>query len=123
MGDETTTVDMLSLEDFHTTVGGRLIEATSLLTTLTTTLEQARPELGGFQDAAETADRHAGLRSEHVAGVHRLIDAITAAQTATATILSNYRTTEARNAANATDIATIMQPLGEVLNGGDSHAR
>jgi hypothetical protein len=54
--------------------------------------------------------------------VQRLIDAITAAQTATATIIDNYRTTEARNAANATDIANTLSPVGEVLNGGQANA-
>lgn len=123
MGEQNTTVDVLSLEDFHTTIARRLTEATSLLSTLTTALREARPRLGGFQDATETATRHHDLHAEHVAGVNRLIDAIAAAQTATATILNNYRTTEARNTANATDIANIMRPVGEVLNGGQTHAR
>jgi hypothetical protein len=122
MGEEHTTVDVLSLEDFHTTIAGRLAEAQSLLTTLTTTL-QGTPQLGGFEDANTAAGRHGDLHGEHVTAVGRLIDAVTAAQTATATILENYRSTEARNAANAADIATIMQPVGEVLNGGDTHAR
>jgi hypothetical protein len=124
MGEEhTTTVDVLSLEDFHTTIAGRLAEAQSLLTTLTTTLQESQPQLGGFEDANTATGRHGDLHTEHVTAVGRLIDAVTAAQTATATILENYRSTEARNAANAADISTIMQPVGEVLNGGDTHAR
>jgi hypothetical protein len=123
MGDESTTVDVLSLEDFQTTIAARLDEANSLLTTLNTTLHNARPALGGFQDAVDTAGRYTDLHGEHAAGVQRLIDAITAAQTATTTIIHNYRTTEARNEANATDIANTLSPVGEVLNGGQPNAR
>ena len=45
MGEENTTVDVLSLEDFHATIAGRLAEATSLLTTLTTTLQDVAARL------------------------------------------------------------------------------
>jgi hypothetical protein len=123
MGDESTTVDVLSLEDFQTTIAARLSEANSLLTTLTSTLRNAPPKLGGFQDALDTAGRYSDLHGEHADGVRRLIDAITAAQTATGTILTNYRTTESRNEANATDIANTLSPVGEVLNGGPADAR
>lgn len=123
MAEQNTTVDVLSLEDFHATIAGRLTEASSLLITLTTSLRENRPKLGSFEDAVSTATRHHDLHVEHEAAVQRLIDAVTAAQTATATILNNYQTTEARNTANTTDIATIMRPVGEVLNGGEAHAR
>lgn len=123
MGDESTTVDVLSLEDFHGTIAARLDEANSLLSTLNTTLQGAPPQLGGFQDAVDTAGRYSDLHGEHTSAVQRLIDAITAAQTATSTIIHNYRTTEARNAANSTDIANTLSPVGEVLNGGQANAR
>lgn len=126
MADESTTVDVLSLEDFHATLATRLTEANGLLTTLTTSLATA-PQLGTFQDASAEADRYATLRDEHAGGVQRLIDAITAAQTATATIMSNYQTTEDRNAANASDISSTLSPVGQVLdgvlNGGRTDAR
>jgi ABC-type transporter Mla subunit MlaD len=122
MGDESTTVDILSLEDFQATLAARLTEANGLLTTLNTTLQGAPPQLGAFQDAVDTAGRYSDLHGEHTSGVQRLIDAITAAQTATATIIDNYKTTEARNAANATDIANTLSPVGEVLNGGQANA-
>jgi ABC-type transporter Mla subunit MlaD len=122
MGDEGTNVDVLSLDDFQTTLAARLTEANGLLTKLNTTLQGAPPQLGGFQDAVNTAGRYSDLHGEHTAGVQRLIDAITAAQTATATIMNNYNTTEARNAANASDIANTLSPVGEVLNGGQANA-
>jgi hypothetical protein len=122
MGDESTTVDVLSLEEFQTTLAARLAQANTLLTTLNTTLQGTPPQLGGFQDAVDTAGRYSGLQGEHTGGAQRLIDAITAAQTATATIINNYHTTEARNTANASDIANTLSPVGEVLNGGQANA-
>lgn len=122
MGDESTTVDVLSLEDFQTTLTARLAEANALLTTVNTTLQGAPPRLGGFQDAVDTAGRYSELHGEHSSGVQRLIDAITAAQSATTTIINSYNTTEARNAANVSEIANTLSPLGEVLNGGQANA-
>lgn len=122
MADESTTVDVLSLEDFHATIAARLDQANALLTTLNTTLQGAPPQLGGFPHAVDTAGRYSDLHGEHASSVQRLIDAVTAAQTATSTIISNYQTTEARNQANSADIANTLSPVGEVLNGGQSNA-
>ena len=118
---ENSAVDVHSLEDFHATLAARLDEADAALSTLVTRLQGLTPKLGGFHDATGTADGYLGRCDEQVTRAQRLVEAVTAAQTATATIIANYTTTEARNAANARDIADAMRSVGEALDGGQSN--
>jgi hypothetical protein len=118
MAGSGTSVDVLTLEQFNKTLTSRLSEARSLLTKLNADLGGKVPALGTFADGVTTAQQYTDLRSTSVQRVERLIDAIVAVQTATDTIISNYRTTEARNHANAADIAQVLGDLPAVLNGG-----
>jgi hypothetical protein len=119
MGNEQTKVDILSLEDFRKALDARLTEAETLLKTVTGSAA-ARPPLGGFVDAKRITDTHDTRQDEQVARVRRLIDAIRAAQSATDTIISNYRTTEARNAANSADIAHVLGGVQQALGGSSN---
>jgi hypothetical protein len=120
MGNEQTKVDILSLEDFRRALDRRLTEAESLLKTVTGSAT-ARPPLGAFADAKRITDVHHNRQDEQAGRVRRLIEAIRAAQSATDTIIGNYRTTEARNAANSADIASVLggvqKALGDSSNG------
>lgn len=118
---ERSTVDVHSLEDFHARLAARLGEAESVLTTLVDRLQGVAPQLGGFYDATGTAQGYLRRCDEQVARARRLVEAVSATQTATATIISNYTTTEERNAANARDIANTMRPVGEALDGGQDN--
>ena len=113
-----TSVDVLTLEQFNATLVSRLSEARALLTKLNTDLAGKVPALGTFADGVTTTQQYTDLRHTSVQRVERLIEAIVAVQTATGTILDNYRTTEARNHANAADIAQVLGDLPAVLNGG-----
>jgi ABC-type transporter Mla subunit MlaD len=118
MAGSGTSVDVLTLEEFNATLTSRLSEAQALLTKFNTDLAGRAPALGTFVDGLHTARLYADLRRASVQRVERLIDAIVAVQTATGTILDNYRTTEARNHANAADIARVLGDVPAVLNGG-----
>jgi ABC-type transporter Mla subunit MlaD len=118
MAGSGTSIDVLTLEEFNKTLTSRLSEAQALLTKLNTDLAGRAPALGTFVDGLSTARHYADIRRASVRRVERLIDAIVAVQTATGTILDNYRTTEARNHANAADIARVLGDVPAVLNGG-----
>jgi len=112
-----TRVDVLTLEDFRSTLDARLSEADSALRALTAETVKARPPLGGFEDATEVADDHERRHNDAEARLRRLISAIGAAKTATDTIISNYSTAEARNRANSTDIENILGSVQTELDG------
>lgn len=116
MTDPTTTVDILSLEAFRATLDTRLTEAEGLLSDLKTKVEVS-PALGAFTDATETRSNYGNRRSAHVERVDRLVASIRMARDATDTIIRNYRTTEARNNANASDIASVLGGVAAALNG------
>jgi hypothetical protein len=122
MAGSGTSVDVLTLEQFNKTLDARLTEARSLLTKLNTDLGGKVPALGLFADGKTTSQHYTDLRRTSVQRVERLIDAIVAVQTATGTIIANYRTTEERNHANASEIATVLGDLPAVLNGDEHHA-
>ncbi|MFC4065158.1 hypothetical protein [Actinoplanes subglobosus] len=122
MSSGNTDIDLLSLEDFHKTLDARLSEANAVVTTLTTALGDKTPALGGFTDASKTSGRYRQLYQEHLDRAERLVEALTAAKTATTTIMSNYRTAEERNHADATDIASVLNSVGTELNGDRSDA-
>ncbi|MCX4474666.1 hypothetical protein C5N14_14380 [Micromonospora sp. MW-13] len=110
-----TTVDVLSLEDFHKRLAGRLTEAEAVLKKLNTEMQCRPPELGTFADATSNARRYSDLHLSYAQQVERLRDAVRAAQSATGTILTNYKTTEARNAANSADIAAALGGVDDAL--------
>ncbi|WP_433346798.1 hypothetical protein [Micromonospora sp. CA-111912] len=111
-----TTVDVLSLEDFHLRLAGRLTEAEAVLRKLKTETQCRPPELGTFTDATSNARRYSDLHTSYVQQVERLRDAVRAAQSATGTILTNYKTTEDRNAANSADIAAALGGVDKALD-------
>lgn len=117
-------VDVLALEDFHRNLNARLSEVDAAIRKLGSELGNTAPALGTFTDARQRVNRYATLRGEQMDRLNRLRKAITAAQTATATILSNYRTTEARNRASAADIAGVLGGVDSALRktGGASRA-
>jgi hypothetical protein len=116
MGDDKTQVDVLTLEDFRATLNARLIEAQSILDTLTNKLAHG-PSLGTFIDAAGTRTWYNNAHQQHVQRATRLVDAIKAAQRATDSIIKDYTTTEARNAANQADIAKALSNVQTTLDG------
>ncbi len=118
MSNDQTRVDILTLEDFRKTLDGRLSEAESVLRSLNSTSADVRPALGAFFDATRTAGSYLDRHAQQVARVQRLISAIQAAQTATGTIIKNYRTAEARNTANSADIANVLGGVQTALDGG-----
>ncbi|GAB3067139.1 hypothetical protein [Micromonospora schwarzwaldensis] len=110
-----TTVDVLSLEDFHRRLERRLHEAESVLRTLNTEMQCRPPSLGTFTDATDNSRRYAETHQSYVDHVDRLRRAVLAAREATGTIMTNYRTAEARNAAAAADIASALAGLNEAM--------
>jgi hypothetical protein len=115
---DTLFVDPLSLDDFGTYLQARLDEAFSVRVALTTAPAADRPALGGFDDATRTATRLDALRQEYVARLDRLINALVAAQTATAMISQRYRDADALAAADPAAIHRAMQPIQDALVAG-----
>ncbi|MCO1595421.1 hypothetical protein M8C17_09615 [Micromonospora sp. RHAY321] len=110
-----TEVDLLSLEDFQQHLAARLTEAESVLRKLNTEMQCRPPALGSFTDATDNARRYSDVHQSYVVQAERLRQAVQAAQQATSTILTNYRTAEARNAANATDITAALTGVDRAL--------
>ena len=108
MGDGTNRVDLLTLEEFRSRLDSRLIDAKALVEKLN---HMSKPALGTFQDANTTAGGYNVVHRQHLQRANRLVSAIEAAQSATDSIIRNYRTTEARNAASQ---AEIRRALGDV---------
>jgi hypothetical protein len=110
------TVDVLSLEDFQSTLTARLSEIDGVLSKLRNTVNTP-PKLGTFADATACANAYV-VRHEHYLGrAQQLKEALQATRDATETICANYRTTEARNNANAADIAAALGGVHEALGG------
>lgn len=103
-----TEVDLLSLEDFHRHLASRLSQVESVLRKLNTEMQCRPPALGTFLDATDQARRYSEVHQSYVDQAERVRQAVLAAQQATSTILTNYRTAEARNAANATDVTAAL---------------
>jgi len=116
MTDDSTAVDVLSLEDFQATLTNRLSEVDSVIAGLNRDLG-APPALGAFLDAKALAADFDTRRQQYADRLQRLRTAIVAAQTATATIIANYRTTEQLNHASAADIAGQLGGVGAALEG------
>jgi hypothetical protein len=122
MTDNNTRVDVLSLEDFHATLGARLAEATAILTKLETELRDRPPALGTFEDGQRQASDYSTLYQQHVERAGRLKSAIEAAQAATATIIANYHSTEELNRSSAIDIGNQLGGVKDALDGGQRGA-
>ncbi|WP_330464344.1 hypothetical protein [Micromonospora zamorensis] len=110
-----TEVDLLSLEDFHLHLASRLSQVESVLRKLNTEMQCRPPALGSFFDATDKARRYSEVHQSYVDQAERVRRAVLAAQQATSTILSNYRTAEARNAANATDVTAALAGVDQAL--------
>lgn len=119
MAGTDTRVDILSLEDFRKTLDVRLASAQSVLSTLNGTLANGTIKLGGFAHATSTASAYQRTHAAHIDRIKRLISAIETARDATDTIIRNYSTTEARNRANAAEIASVLGGVDSALNGED----
>lgn len=118
-----TTVDMLSLADFHATLKGRLAEVDAVLAKLNNELACKPPALGTFTDANVARGEYEAARGVFTRRATQLRSAILAAQDATEQILKNYRTTEARNAADAREIASALGGVHKALErNGSPHA-
>lgn len=114
MGVDDVRVDLGSLDDFARHLEPRLRDAVAALDNLTHIdrrpgHDSARPELGEFLDAGETADRYEELHQAHITRLQRLINAVVAAQFATGSIMTIYRTTEELNEAG-------MRAIGDLLS-------
>ena len=120
--NNTTMVDVLSLEGFQTTLDARLDEAESVKTNLVELLRRTEPELGDLADARYVCRRYKSLYDQHLNRVATLIDAINATKTALATIINNYTTNEARQTANAVDIADALGEISGTQDGEQRHA-
>ncbi|MEH0845193.1 hypothetical protein V6U81_22655 [Micromonospora sp. CPCC 205711] len=110
-----TTVDVLSLEDFHQRLADRLAQAETALRKLNSEMQCRPPALGSFADATGNARRYSDVQADYAERVAQLRRAVAAARTATHTVMTNYRTTEARNAANAADIEAALNGVDKVL--------
>jgi hypothetical protein len=121
MTDDSTAVDIQSLEDFHATLATRLSDIDAVIAKMNRELN-GPPALGGFADATSIATMIDAQRQQYADKVAQLRAAIVAAQSATTTIIANYRTTEDRNHANAADIARQLDGVGAALQDGASNA-
>ena len=110
MAADQTRIDLLSLDDFSHHLKARLAEAQEALTALTSGPGPDRPPLGEFQDARLSADRYQAMKAGYVERLRRLIDALTAAQTATATISTSYHSVEDRNRSDTGTIGGLLGP-------------
>jgi hypothetical protein len=120
--NNTTMVDVLTLEGFKATLDARLDEAESVKTNLVELLRRTEPELGDLADARYVCRRYKSLYDQHLNRVVTLIDAINATKEALTTIISNYTTNEARQTANALDIADALGAITGTQDGEHRHA-
>ncbi|MGA3537805.1 hypothetical protein [Melissospora conviva] len=102
------------------TLDARLVEVESALKKLKSEMRSRPPALGGFHDATVQIEKYERLYDQQLTRINRLKRALLAARTATGTILENYRTTEARNAANSSDIADLLGGVDTALKNGTS---
>jgi hypothetical protein len=118
--NETSMIDVLSLEGFMTTLEGRLTEAQSVRTALTDLLRRSEPRLGDLADADHIRIRYRTLYDQHVNRVNLLIDSLEATRDALSTIITNYTTNEARQTASAMAIDNALGAIMGVNHGGSA---
>lgn len=116
MGDGTNRVDLLTLEEFRSRLNSRLGDAKALVQKLD---QMSSPALGTFQDANTTVQGYQNVHRQHVQRAHRLVSAIEAAQSATDSIIRNYKTTESRNAATQAEIRRALGDMTLKLEGSE----
>ena len=117
MADDSTKVDVLSLEDFHATLASRLSEIQSIQSKMDGMLGD-RMRFGALEDANLQGGNYDSVSMSVFDKVNQLHDAIVAAQAATSTIIANYRSTEERNRANSADIANQLGGISTALGEG-----
>ena len=120
--NDRTVVDVLSLEGFRSTLDARMSEAIALRTTLTEQMGRTPPSLGNLPDADYVGQRYLDLYDQHLDRVNRIIGALEATQTAIATIIDNYETSEARRVADAAKIADALGAVSGVPDGDRTDA-
>ena len=121
MSGDSASINMISLGEFNTRLAARLGEADSVMSSLrsdpalTADGTVKPPKLGGFDDALKAQHAYATLYGQYLQRIQQLHNAITAAQSATATIATNYHTTESLNAASANEITTALAGVPSAL--------
>lgn len=120
--ENTSRIDVLSLEDFRTTLDARQGEAESVRTSLVQILQHSTPKLGDLPDATYVCGRYQTLFDQHLASVDLLLRAILATREALTTIMDNYQTTEERLTADANEIADALGGASGAGNGECAHA-
>jgi hypothetical protein len=118
--DDTSLVDVLSLETFRSTLDGRLSEANAVRTSMVEILRRSAPRLGDLADAHDVGRRYQYLYDQYLDRVDKLIRALVATQTALTTIIDNYQTNEDRLTADASDIADALGGSGGAYEGGET---
>jgi hypothetical protein len=108
MALDETSVDFSALDEFSRQLDRRLDEAQAALTQLRIGPGTARPELGAFADAVNTADNYGVILDGYVQRLSGLIDTLAAAKVRTSTILATYRAVEALNDAGTRDIRGLL---------------
>ncbi len=109
MGQEPTSVNIMTLEEFHQRLSARLATAEAVAAQISR-LAQETPRLGTFADAVRADGAYRELCATEINRVERLITAVRASRDATAEILDNYRTAEDRNGVDAESIARHLDP-------------
>lgn len=114
--DQAVLVEVDSLEDFLADLDILLGRAQTAEESLASgDLSDTAMPLGTFTEGESTTDWYVQAHALHVGSVRRLINAIEAARGATSAIVSEYRTTEERNAASAADIGATFDDQGGSL--------
>jgi hypothetical protein len=122
MAAEDIIVDQAALLTFARHLQPRIDEANSALTMLTTTPGTDPPALGSFYDAQLTTGRHQTLHDQYVQRLRRLVNALTAAATATGTIIEKYHEVADHDEVKVNEIQTALLPVSKALDGIRSHA-
>jgi hypothetical protein len=108
--------DIDSLQDFRKALESRLSQAQKILTAVDTQLSCSRPPIGTFADANIYAGASQTKNAAYLDRVTKLRDSLKVALAGTDQIITNYKTVEALNHANATEIANRMDKVGSTLN-------
>lgn len=114
---EHTDVDVGSLEDFHTNLANRRAQIETVINKMNEHLLDKPPALGTFQHAEADKTLYNTHYGEFAERVNRLMEAVVAAEFATAKILENYKTTEELNALSMDAIADGLDQVNTSLEG------
>jgi hypothetical protein len=116
MADGTTAVDFLTLEQFQTRVENHLNAAGELFSSMTRDLLDG-PQLGEFRDAVNANEAYWERWAVQYDRIHRLCDALSAANEATKQILAQYKTTDELNHAKLSDLSSQFASLSIATDG------